>query len=523
MITLRPYQEQARDQIREALRTHRAVLYCLPCGGGKGSLCSVMVHGAVQRGRHVVFAVHGKALVNDMSSRVSRLGIEHGVLMGGRSRQRWHPVQVASIDTLHRMQHKPKCELLIVDEARTFLSKTARKVIDEYPNAKIVGLDATPLRGDSKGLGVQAGGIFDVMVMGPTEQELIDLDFLVPSIPIGIPNPPDVRKVKKVGGEFSNKELADACKSATRVGDIVQHWLREAPGRKTIAFGIDRADALDITEQFVKAGIKWAYVDANTPDEERKKIWNDIEFGDLMGFSNVAIAGCGFDLPIISCIISAAPRNCLSTWRQEIGRGSRVHRASGKKNFIILDHSGNLAAHHPFGYFEVAPEWTLEGGRPKEKDADNAPRVATCKVPVRVPDTGVPASFRGPVSPDGKYMLGSYHTFRAGPTECPYCGLPLKFEGRKIDVVAGDLENLEAERERARLEAAKVKPKSPFQLAYEERMKAAYLELRQTAMTRNYKSGWADTQFNCKYHRWPTKAWKDEAEKLTMEEEAFYV
>lgn len=512
-MTLRPYQEKGRSGLRHALREHRAALYCLPCGGGKGTITAVMVHGAVSNGKRVIFAVRGKTLVADMSERVGRLGVEHGVLMGGMRRERWHPVQVASIDTLHRMSPLPPADLIIIDEARTFESAKGRQVLDSYPQTtKIVGLDATPLRADGKGLGSESGGIFDVMIMGPDEQELIDLGFLVPSVPIGIPNPPDVRKVKITAGKFNDKELAVACKTATRVGDIVEHWVREAFGRKTVAFGIDRADAQDITAKFRSAGIEWEYVDANTPNEERAKIWDRLRHGTLMGFSNVGIAGCGFDIPIISCVISGAPRYSLSQWRQEIGRGSRIHPESGKKDFIILDHSGNFARHHPNGYFEVPPIWTLDGGIRKPSDDDPKPApVATCKVPILVPDSGAPATFTGPLSPDGLYMLPSYHTFRAGPNVCPYCGIPLRIDGNGVEVEAGDLQDLSGLREKAKDEA---KVQSAAQLAYDQKLKKRYFELVKIGRTNGYKSGWPSMALKIEFHKFPKKEWKAEADVL---------
>lgn len=515
--TLRPYQEKGRAGMREAFKTARATLYCLPCGGGKGTMTAAMVHGAVQRKKHVIFAVRGRALVRDMSQRISKIGVAHGILMSDQKRERWHSVQVASIDTLHRMKHKPPADLIILDEARTFLSPTAQKVLKEYQNAKIVGLDATPIGPNGRGLGVECGGIFEAMVMGPSEQELIDMGFLVPSIPIGIDNPPDVRGVETTSsGEFNNKQLAVACKSATRVGDIVEHWLREAAGRKTVAFGIDRADAMDITKQFLAAGVRWAYVDANTPDDERQKIWDDLDFGDLMGFSNVGIAGVGWDHPIVSCVISAAPRNSLAMWRQEMGRGSRIY--PGKKNFIILDHAGNLARHYPVGFFEVPPVWSLNGRKGKSDDEESAPPVSTCKIPIRVPDSGPSPRFTGPLSADGEWMLPSLHTFRSGPTECPYCGIPLSTgEGREIAVEAGELKDLSALREAAKVEVQK----SAAALAYEEKMKAKYFDLvvlaRKGGKNGPYKPGYASVQFNALYHRWPNKAWKTEALEMVTE------
>ncbi len=508
MITLRPYQEKILHELRVALKTHRSALVCAPPGAGKGSLIAFMVHSAVARGKRVIFVVRGRALITDMDERVTRLGVEHGVLMGGRSRETWHPVQVASIDTLHRMNPMPPADLLILDEARQFHNATGRKVLENYPAAtKIVGADGTPALIDGSGL----GDIFETMITGPNEQELIDLGFLVPSIPIGILDPPDVSKVGKTGGDFNQKKLAQVCDKAKLVGDIVQHWLKYANGLKTVAFGVDQAHARHITEEFRKAGLEWEYVDASTPDTERARIWERLDNGTLMGFSNCMIAGCGFDHAIIQCVIAARPTASLSLWRQMIGRASRPY--PGKKHWILLDFAGNINRLFPHSFFETPPVWTLDGARRQVSDDETAVSVAMCKTPVRVPASGVPAGFTGPLSPDGRFMLPSYHCFRSGPEVCPYCGLPLPRRERKVETQAGELKDLSALREAAKKEAKK----SPSALAYENKLKTRYLELARIAArsTRRdgtpYSPAWAAMQLRAEFNRWPLKAWKQEA------------
>ncbi len=511
LLVLRPYQEKILHDLRAALRTHRSALVCAPPGAGKGSLIAYMVNSAVERGKRVIFCVRGRALVQDMHERVAKLGVEHGVLMGGRRRERWHPVQVASVDTLHRMEHKPPCDLLILDEARHFSCASGRKVLDEYPLAKVVGADGTPALIDGRGLGVSCGGIFEAMVMGPTEQELIDLGFLVPSIPIGIETPPDVSKVGKTGGDFNQKELAVACDKVKLVGDLVQHWQKYANGMKTVAFGVDQAHAKHITEEFQRAGIEWAYVDASTPDAERADIWQRLDHGTLMGFSNVMIAGVGWDHPIIRCVLCARPTTSLPLWRQMIGRASRPY--PGKKAWVLLDHAGNLQRPglYPYSFFETPPVWTLDGPAPRPgNDEEKAIPVATCKRPVPVPMTGVPKSFTGPVA--NGFLLPSFHTFRAGPKQCPYCGLPLIVEERKVQVASGDLKNLSALRDAAKVEV------SAKQLAHESRMRTRYLELVKIGRNSVRKDGmpysqrWPLMAFRAEYGRWPLSRWKQEAQ-----------
>ncbi len=499
-MILRGYQETNLQQMRECLGEHRSVLYVLPCGGGKGSVTTYMVKAAVSRGLHVTFAVRGLALVNDMSRRLSRLGLDHGVLRGGKKREADHLVQVASVDTLFRMDPAPPAHLLILDEARTFSNASGRHLLDMYPNSLIVGLDATPILISGKGLGKSVGGFFESIVVGPDEQGLIDQGFLCPSLPLGTGDPPDVTGVGKFGGDFETDALAEACNKPKLVGDIVSHWLREAAGHKTVAFGVNRKHAQAIRDAFVAAGIEWEYVDGETPDDEREAIYARLDQGTLMGIANCQIAGVGWDHPIVSCIISAQPTLSLARWRQQMGRISRIY--PGKLLGIILDHAGNTVRHWPFGFFETPPVWTLEGIKKtkKAKGETKADPISMCKRPVKGPRA---ETFTGAMSDDGKYMLPCFCYFKSGPKECPRCGLPLITAGRKIETEAGELKDL------SDLRIAAKAARKAGRTSQDEKLRKAYLDLVRTGLGRRKANGepyspkWATMQFRQRFGKFP--------------------
>lgn len=420
--TLRPHQQIDLDKIRAEVRAGRDPLLVAPCGYGKGTVISLIVKKSVEAGKSIVFAVHGKSLVYDMSQRVSKLGIEHGVLIGGHKRDRSHAVQIASIDTLHRMEFPPEADYLIIDEAHMAASETWKKAVGRYPKARKIGMTATPIRLDGKGLGKHTGGLFDSMIVGPTEVDLIRLGYLVKSRVM-------VGRVPEIPAEAkrSDKKLAQVCDKVTIIGDIVEQWKKNAPGRKTAAFAVDCAHAQHITDQFNAAGIQWAYVDADTPEKQRQIIWNDLDKGTLMGVASVGCTSVGWDHPIVDCLIMARYTESLGLWKQMLGRGSRPH--PGKDHFLVLDHCGASYAHAPFGRFEDAVEWSLDGDAIKASDGVNGPMVATCK--------GVPVMI------NGVRTYPCFGTFRAGPKECPFCGYPLPVKSREIEVIAGDLRELD--------------------------------------------------------------------------------
>lgn len=497
---LRPHQQRNLEQLNAEVRARRDPVLVAPCGYGKGTLLSVIVHNVTKLGYRVIFAVHGKSLVVDMSERVTRLGVKHGVLLGGERRERWHPVQVASIDTLHRMSHPPEADLIIIDEAHMATSPTWGKALSRYPDARLIGATATPIGPNGRGL----KGLFDSMVLGPSEEELIALKDLVGSR-VYQAKAIDMKGVGKTGGDFNAKQLAAVCDKVKLVGDIVTHWKKYAEGRKTAAFAVDKAHANHICEQFNAAGVPWAYVDAETPmgDSEdpepgtRAHIWRDLDHGNLMGVSSVGCISIGWDHPPVSCLIAARPTASLGLWRQMLGRGSRPY--PGKQDFIVLDHAGNTRRHGdgmdgrpPWGLFEFSPPWSLEGNAIRESDGDKVPSIAQCRNSYKWPDLRNEPDHKPEPIINGVQMP-CYGNFRAGTRDCPYCGIPLKVTARKIEVEAGELTEI-VRAEPVRIDASG--------------SREYHSDLMRTATDKNYKPAWVGLHFKHRYGFWPPKKWE---------------
>lgn len=164
-----------------------------------------------------------------------------------------------------------------------------------------------------------------------------------------------------------------------------------------------------------------------------------------------------------------------------LGRGSRPY--PGKDHFLVLDHVGNTHDHFPFGMFEDEISWQLDGEAIRRTDNDPAESVTTCKRPVKI---------------DGVMKLPCYATFKTGPSECPYCGLPLVKAERKIETIAGELAEI------LRSESA---PESSFWRA----KRAIYKDYEETMFRKGYKPGWAAMQFHNATGMWPKKEWKSMA------------
>lgn len=365
-MNLRPYQAKAVDDIRSAFaRGFRSVLYVLPTGGGKGVIIPEIVRGCVAQGKRVVFIVSRRALVQDMSRRLYRIGVNHGLYLGAQTRQTHLPVVVASIDTLRSRAGKqvcPRFDLALIDEAHLALSDQWRNAVQAVGNPPLIGFTATPVRLDGKGL----GNLFDTMVLGPTVQELIDMGFLVPTR-VFAPSIPDLTGIKSIGGDFAQDELEQIMSDPRLVGDTVTHWKQLNEGQPTIGFAVNRRHAALETAAFNAAGIRAEFLDGTNTDAERDRAWARLRSGETKVVWTVMIASYGFDEPCIKHGIFSRPTQSLALWLQQCGRIIRPFEDA--RYAIIQDHTGNTLK-PGMGFVEEEREWTLDDKKRRGKSAD---------------------------------------------------------------------------------------------------------------------------------------------------------
>ncbi len=396
---------EVRAHLRAGLRR---VLMVAPCGAGKGSTACRIVQGADQLGKRVLFLVNRRELVKDMSRRLDRLEMDHGIIMADNPRRKpWLNVHIASIDTLRNRATKPPADILIADEAHFAVSDGWVRTFDAYPKAAVIGMTATPARLDGRGL----GRVFQAMVMGPTVEDLTAEGFLVPVKAYGPPaGLPDLSGVHKSHGEYNQKQLAVATNKPRLVGDIVQHWLQIANGLPTIVFAVDIAHSLKIRDAFRQAGIRCEHADADTPSPDRDRLWLDLETRTVPVVTSVGIVSYGWDVPCVQCAVLARPTASVTLYLQQVGRVLRP--APNKEYALVLDHAGNMSEH---GAVDDERNWTLEDGyKPKKSDGgSDGPGTYTCETCLRI--------------------------FGISMEKCPDCGTPRTKAAREIEVVDGQL------------------------------------------------------------------------------------
>ncbi len=161
-IKLRDYQTETIEKIESSLAGGtKAVLVVLPTGSGKTVIAAELIRRAINRNDRVIFLAHRRELVHQCADKLDKFGIDYGIIMAGVRPSLIPDVQVGSVQTLSARLRRgtiepPKADLIIFDEGHHCNANTYQKIIERYPHAKVVGLTATPIRGDGRGLGVAA-------------------------------------------------------------------------------------------------------------------------------------------------------------------------------------------------------------------------------------------------------------------------------------------------------------------------------------------------------------------------------
>ena len=358
---LYPDQVVALDLLRSSLLAgHSSPLLQAPTGFGKTNIAASIVSGLLARRKRVAFVVSRLGLIDQTFSRFMENGISADAIGVVQADHPWcrpsAPVQVCSIQTVARREW-PDVDAVIIDEAhelheghkawmtstlgRPIVPQAAKQEGVRYlgsqehqiaarklPRPFFVGLTATPW---AKGLGQW----FDCLLRPTSLSALIEAKRLSP-FRVFAPASPDLTGVKTVAGDYHQGQLAERMGHKTITGNIVETWLARGEGRPTLCFCVNRAHAAQVAERFRAVGVPTAYVDCDTPREEREEIGKDFHAGHYKIVCNIGTLTTGIDWDV-RCIILARPTRSEMLFVQMIGRGLRV--ADGKTDCLILDHS----------------------------------------------------------------------------------------------------------------------------------------------------------------------------------------
>lgn len=411
---------------------NRFVLYVLPTGGGKSEVVT-NIHRR-QRSANVVIA-HREELVSQMSLHLARKSVFHRIIapkkiiaaavkdhrdeLGSSFYSPSALASVAGIDTLisRKADLEPWAQqigLWSLDEAHhLLLANKWGEGVTMFPNAKGLGVTATPKRGDGKGLGVLSDGVFQDLVLGPTMRELIN-DGYLSDYEIVVPDSDFDISTGKLGsnGDYTQASMREASRKSRIVGNAVIEYYKYALAKQAIVFATDIETADKMAEEFNRCGIIAASVSSKTDDGERRKKIKAFRERQITVLVNVDLFGEGFDVPAVECVIMARPTKSLAVFLQQFGRALRV--MSGKVRALIIDLVSNIYEH---GLPDRPRFWSLDGRERKRRSKDD--------------DGFIPVT----VCTNCKKPYERFHR------RCPHCGfLPVPMGGtRAPEAVDGDL------------------------------------------------------------------------------------
>ncbi len=459
-MILRQYQRESVARIIAAIDP----IVVAPTGSGK----TVIVAEVIRQAEHkfVLVIAHRRELIKQMRDKLADFGIAAGIILAGEPMNQMARVQVASIQTLWSRcmlgrTDLPPADIVVIDEAHHVRARTYRKIVESYPNAKIIGLTATPCRRDGRGL----GATFKTMIETPQIDELIDLGFLVKTR-VFAPTTPDLKGVHTRQGDYVESELAERVDRPELVGDVVTHWHRLAERRPTVVFATSVAHAIHLAEEFRKSGVKAEHIDGQTPKDERDEILKRLDRGEIEVVVNCMVLTEGWDMPCVSCCVLARPTKSMGLYRQMAGRVIRP--APGKTDALIIDHAGDTCRH---GFVEDPVIWTLDEDTKAEspeheaRDRSSNSRLIECSQCSAIRIAGKP---------------------------CTECGFMPKRPGEHLHVLDGDLAHLD----RNGSHPAVISPM---------RRQEWHAMLVHIAAERGYKPGWAAHKFKEKFGVWPDR------------------
>lgn len=329
---LREHQAKAIDMLRHSLaRGNRRVVLQAATGFGKTLTAAKIIESACAKGKRVLFTVPRLSLVDQTVTEFLREGIaDIGVIQANHPRTNpLAQVQVASVQTLARRPIPDDFGLVMVDECH----ETYQVVYDlmaRWPAVHFVGLSATPW---AKGMGLHWQDLVQSITIG----ELIEKGFLSRFLAYA-PDVPDLSNVATVAGDYAEGATAEIMAGTALMASVVETWLSKGENRPTLLFGVNRAHAKALQDQFLAAGVSAGYCDATVDSVERQHLGNLFRSGEIKVACSVRTLTTGIDWPV-SCIIDAAPTKSEMLHVQKIGRGLRIN--PGTEDLIILDHAGN--------------------------------------------------------------------------------------------------------------------------------------------------------------------------------------
>ena len=390
---LRDYQIEICEKVNGAFEAHRSVMMQMPTGTGKTVVLASLVKQYLNRDADcsVLIVAHRIELIEQTGTFLNHFGIDYGVIAGGKRPAVLKRVMVASVQTLSKnLDIDLSPSLVVIDEAHHALAKTYQMLWTAWPEAKFLGLTATPYRMSGDGF----TDLFEVLVDSWSVKQFIADGWLSPydyySIRPDSEEQQEIDSLKKRGadGDFQMKELREKLDVRPSIERLFESFERYAFDKKGIIYAIDIAHAEHIAEFYRLQGVNAVAISSKTPSSERRQLLErfkghgSLELRELSLESpqgskqltpvsnqntlstnlkslisiqilvSVDLFSEGFDCPDVEFIQMARPTLSLAKYLQMVGRGLRP--CHGKQCCTIID---NVGLYRTFGLPSVDRDW----------------------------------------------------------------------------------------------------------------------------------------------------------------------
>lgn len=332
---LRPYQQQARERIHaEWDAGHTRTLLVLPTGTGKTIVFASVAADQVRAGDRVLILAHRGELLEQAADKLQRsTGLVSAVEKAESTcLDSWFRVVVGSVQTLQRtarLERFPQDYFgtIIIDEAHHAITDGYRRILDYFSGAKVLGVTATPDRGDMRNL----GEVFDSLAFEYKLTDAIKEGYLCKIMAQTIPLQLDITSVTMSGGDYAVGDLGTALDPYLE--QIAAEMARRCKSRKTVVFLPLIKTSQKFRDLLNTYGFRAAEV--NGQSDDRRQVLADFDAGKYNVLCNSMLLTEGWDCPSVDCVVVLRPTKVRSLYSQMVGRGTRL--APGKTDLLLLD------------------------------------------------------------------------------------------------------------------------------------------------------------------------------------------
>ena len=369
-MKLRPYQQEAKDAIFSDWEDGiKKTLLVLPTGCGKTIVFAMVAEECVRQGNRVLILAHRGELLDQAADKIAKAtGLGCAVEKAEETcLGSWFRIVVGSVQSMMREKRLKRFpqdyfDTIIIDEAHHSISDSYKRVLEHFGEAKVLGVTATPDRGDMQNL----GSVFDNLAYEYTLPKAIKEGYLSPIKAVTIPLKIDMSGVGVQGGDFKAGDIGTALDPYLR--GIAEEMKNYCMDKKTVAFLPLVKTSQKFRDILNENGFQASEV--NGESQDRAEVLADFEAGRYNVLCNSMLLTEGWDCPSVDCIVVLRPTKVRSLYCQMVGRGTRLH--PGKDHLLLLDFLWHTERHelcHPAHLICDSEEVAQKMTENMEKDA----------------------------------------------------------------------------------------------------------------------------------------------------------